>query len=78
MRTPFIPVIRSLLDTDLYKVTMWQAFLHRFPRNQAEYRFVCRNQTLYGLGELKDELILEIEGSRIRITDYRRLEQMHN
>ena len=37
------PVISSLLDTDLYKFTMWQALLHRHPQTQAEYRFVCRN-----------------------------------
>jgi hypothetical protein len=33
----------SLLDTDLYKFTMWQPMLHRHPQTQAEYRFVCRN-----------------------------------
>ena len=38
------PVIESLLDTDLYKYTMWQAFLHAFPENQATYEFVCREQ----------------------------------
>jgi nicotinate phosphoribosyltransferase len=37
------PVITSLLDTDLYKFTMWQTMLHRHPQTQAEYRFVCRN-----------------------------------
>ena len=37
------PVITSLLETDLYKFTMWQALLHRHPATQAEYRFVCRN-----------------------------------
>jgi hypothetical protein len=36
------PVI-SLLETDLYKFTMWQAMLHRFPQTQAEYTFICRN-----------------------------------
>ena len=37
------PVLSSLLETDLYKLTMWQALLHRHPATQAEYRFVCRN-----------------------------------
>ena len=37
------PVLTSLLETDLYKFTMWQALLHRHPATQAEYRFVCRN-----------------------------------
>ena len=46
------PVISSLLDTDLYKFTMWQALLHRHPQTQAEYRFVCRNQPAYPLAEL--------------------------
>lgn len=46
------PVIHSLLDTDLYKFTMWQAMLHRHPQTQAEYQFVCRNQPRYPLAEL--------------------------
>jgi nicotinate phosphoribosyltransferase len=36
------PVIRSLLDTDLYKFTMMQAVLHHFPAAEVEYRFKCR------------------------------------
>jgi nicotinate phosphoribosyltransferase len=36
-------IIRSLLDTDLYKFTMMQAVLHRFPGARVEYRFKCRN-----------------------------------
>ena len=35
--------LRSLLDTDLYKITMKQVVLHRFPQAQVEYRFKCRN-----------------------------------
>ena len=46
------PVITSLLDTDLYKFTMWQAMLHRHPQTQAEYTFVCRNTPAYPLAEL--------------------------
>ncbi|MFN3629819.1 MAG: nicotinate phosphoribosyltransferase [Casimicrobiaceae bacterium] len=37
-------IIRSLLDTDLYKFTMMQAVLHQFPGAQVEYRFKCRNE----------------------------------
>ncbi|GAA0769456.1 nicotinate phosphoribosyltransferase [Ideonella azotifigens] len=50
------PVITSLLDTDLYKFTMWQAMLHRHPSTQAEYRFVCRNTPAYPLAELAGEV----------------------
>jgi len=50
------PVIRSLLDTDLYKFTMWQAMLHRHPATQAEYSFVCRNVPAYPLADLLDEV----------------------
>jgi len=46
------PIIHSLLDTDLYKFTMWQAMLHSNPQTQAEYTFVCRNQPAYPLAEL--------------------------
>ena len=35
-------LIRSLLDTDLYKFTMMQVVLHQFPAAQVEYRFRCR------------------------------------
>src|SRR5690606_21884236 len=37
-------MIASLLDTDLYKFTMMQAVLHRYPAAQARYRFRCRSQ----------------------------------
>ncbi|KQV92109.1 nicotinate phosphoribosyltransferase [Pelomonas sp. Root1237] len=55
------PVITSLLDTDLYKFTMWQALLHRHPQTQAEYRFVCRNQPGYPLAELKADVERELQ-----------------
>jgi nicotinate phosphoribosyltransferase len=37
-------MLRSLLDTDLYKFTMMQVVLHQFPGAQVEYRFRCRTE----------------------------------
>lgn len=54
-------VIHSLLDTDLYKFTMWQALLHGHPQTQSEYRFVCRNQSAYPLTELLGEVNAELD-----------------
>ena len=55
------PVIRSLLDTDLYKFTMWQTMLHRHPATQAEYTFVCRNEPAFPLAELLDEVNAQLD-----------------
>ena len=55
------PVITSLLDTDLYKYTMWQAMLHRHPETQAEYTFLCRNQPAFPLAELVPEINRELD-----------------
>ena len=52
-------IIRSLLDTDLYKFTMMQVVLHHFPGAHVEYRFKCRNAdidlTPY-VGEIREEI----------------------
>ncbi|MDB5750399.1 MAG: pncB [Ramlibacter sp.] len=58
---PFAPVIRSLLDTDLYKFTMWQPMLHRHPRTQARYRFVCRTAPAFPLANLLAEVELQLD-----------------
>jgi nicotinate phosphoribosyltransferase len=58
---PDTPIIRSLLDTDLYKFSMWQSFLHSFPANRAVYRFVCRNQPAHPLAELRDAVVEQID-----------------
>lgn len=55
------PVIRSLLETDLYKFTMWQAMLHRHSEAQAEYRFACRNTPQYPLADLVEDLSRELD-----------------
>jgi nicotinate phosphoribosyltransferase len=55
------PVIRSLLDTDLYKFTMLQAFLHQFPAATGEYRFKCRSGAPKPLGRWRDEVAAQID-----------------
>ena len=51
-------IIQSLLDTDLYKFTMLQVVLHKFPQTHSVYHFRCRNldDTVYPLTEILDEL----------------------
>jgi len=54
-------VVRSLLETDLYKFTMWQALLHSHPGAHGEYEFRCRNEPAYPLAELKNEVEAELD-----------------
>jgi nicotinate phosphoribosyltransferase len=61
MTTSFSPIIHSLLETDLYKFTMWQAMLHQHPQAQAEYRFVCRNASAYPLASLVPALNAQLD-----------------
>ena len=58
---PFVPVVTSLLATDLYKFTMLQPMLHSMPANQAEYRFLCRNEPGYPLSELREEVERQLQ-----------------
>ncbi|SFU68241.1 nicotinate phosphoribosyltransferase [Pseudoduganella namucuonensis] len=56
-----VPVVRSLLETDLYKFTMWQALLHGHPNSHSEYEFVCRNAPSFPLAELVDEVNAQLD-----------------
>lgn len=56
-----MPIIESLLDTDLYKFTMWQAMLHRHPPVHAQYQFACRSATAFPLAELAQEVSEELD-----------------
>ena len=51
-------IIQSLLDTDLYKFTMLQVVLHKFPQTHSVYHFRCRNleDTVYPLTDILDDL----------------------
>ncbi|SDH32286.1 MULTISPECIES: nicotinate phosphoribosyltransferase [unclassified Duganella] len=55
------PVVRSLLETDLYKFTMWQALLHGHPNSHTEYEFVCRNTPDFPLTELMPQIEQELD-----------------
>lgn len=53
-------IIPSLLDTDIYKLSMMQAVLHQFQGAMVEYRFKCRTENV-DLRPIKDDLIEEIQ-----------------
>ena len=58
---PGQPLITSLLDTDVYKFSMWQALWHRHPGLAARYRFVCRNRPAFPLTELLPALNAQLD-----------------
>ena len=70
-------IIKSLLDTDLYKFTMMQVVLHHFPAAQVEYRFKCRTPSVdlapY-IDEIRDEVRAALQrcASRDEELDYLR------
>jgi nicotinate phosphoribosyltransferase len=52
-------IVHSLLDTDLYKFSMMQVVLHRYPAAEVEYRFKCRTPGIDLaplVGEIRTEL----------------------
>lgn len=53
------PIIQSLLDTDLYKLTMMQVVFHQFASAKALYRLECRNAK--PTGYLKEEVLDQIK-----------------
>jgi nicotinate phosphoribosyltransferase len=62
-------IVRSLLDTDLYKFTMMQVVLHHFPGAQVEYRFKCRTEGV-NLTPFVEEIAREVADlCRLRFQD---------
>ncbi|KAI0293813.1 nicotinate phosphoribosyltransferase [Russula brevipes] len=51
---------RSLLDTDLYKLTMQQAVLHHFPDAQSTYKFIHRDAGVYFTRECYEQFLTAI------------------
>ncbi|MDX2495565.1 MAG: nicotinate phosphoribosyltransferase [Desulfuromusa sp.] len=56
-------LIDSLLDTDLYKITMLQAFYHapEFRTVDVEWKFACRNRNGFDLAALIPEILRQLE-----------------
>jgi len=53
-------IIDSILQTDLYKLTMQQCVYHQYPSAEATYSFKCRNENIY-LGVLASRIQEQIE-----------------
>jgi nicotinate phosphoribosyltransferase len=52
----YAPMVRSLLDTDLYKFNMNQVIFHKHTNLTGEYRFRCRNAGVVFTEEMKKEI----------------------
>jgi nicotinate phosphoribosyltransferase len=61
MPDAFKPAISTLLDTDLYKFTMWQAMLHHNPEATGMTQFICRNTPQLPLSSLVDGVREQLE-----------------
>jgi len=57
-------IIKSLLDLDMYKISMMQAVLHQFPDVNVEYKFKCRTPNI-NLSQYIDRIKLEIESLKL-------------
>ena len=55
------PIITSLLETDVYKFSMWQVLWRRHPTLDAHYRFVCRNTPAFALAELLPDVQTQLD-----------------
>ncbi len=53
-------IIRSLLETDLYKFSMGQAIYHQFPTYTTTWTFKCRNTDVHFTEEMVEEIRAQI------------------
>lgn len=55
------PIITSLIETDLYKLNMWQVFLHQFNKDKVVWAFKCRNPGVKFTPEMIAEIRRQID-----------------
>lgn len=55
------PIIQRLLDTDLYKFTMDQAFFLRNTDLEGQYYFTCRNKDVVFTEEMYEEICEQVD-----------------
>lgn len=54
-------IITSLIETDLYKLNMWQVFLHQFNKDKVVWAFKCRNPGVKFTPEMVAEIREQID-----------------
>lgn len=52
----FEPIIKSLLENDMYKFSMGQAIYHQFPEYMTTWTFKCRNEGVKFTPEMVEEI----------------------
>ena len=57
----FEPIVKSLLDTDLYKFNMDQVFVHKHMNLSGQYFFKCRNEGVVFTPEMFEEINAQID-----------------
>lgn len=55
------PIVKSLLDTDLYKFNMNQVIFHKHTELCGQYFFKCRNEGVVFSGEMVDEIKAQVD-----------------
>lgn len=55
------PIITSLIETDQYKINMWQVFLHQFNKDRVTWAFKCRNPGVKFTPEMIAEIRKQID-----------------
>lgn len=65
-----LPIITSLLDTDMYKFSMGQAIYHKFSGYKTTWSFKCRNIGVVFTTDMVDEIREQIKAyCQLRFTD---------
>lgn len=57
----FEPIIKSLLENDMYKFSMGQAIYHQFPEYMTTWTFKCRNEGVKFTPEMVEEIKEQIK-----------------